>query len=85
MTGINHQSDNGTTYLAEKFFIHDNYNKSQHLHDIALIRVKTNILYSKLVQPVLLPHKYFDYNEEEATLIGYGRLGVWGEFANFLN
>lgn len=75
MTGINRQSDNGTIYQAEKFIIHENYNKTQHLHDIALIRLKTNIVYGKLVQPVLLPDKYIAY-EDEGTLIGFGRLGV---------
>ncbi|XP_043464020.1 chymotrypsin-1-like [Leptopilina heterotoma] len=74
VTEINRQSDNGTAYQAEKFIIHENYNKSQHLHDIALIRVATNILYTKLAQPVSLPSKYFEYNEE-ATLIGFGKLG----------
>ena len=63
-------------YDAGKLIIHQNYNPGAHLHDIGLIRLKEDIIYSKLVQPVSLPSKYFNDYDDEVILIGFGRLGV---------
>ncbi|XP_055531865.1 venom serine protease-like [Wyeomyia smithii] len=62
------------TYRVASIKIHESYNVTTSLNDIAIIRTQTQMLFNTGVSPVCLPFKYY-----EATFIGMELEAVgWG-------
>ncbi|XP_060656564.1 chymotrypsin B-like [Drosophila nasuta] len=57
---------------AEYFFVHQEYDNSQHLNDIALIRLPADLLFDEYIQPAKLPDADELYENESAVVSGWG-------------
>lgn len=69
------KNGNGTFYNVEKFTAHESYDNPNFANDIAVIRTKETIEFTKNVQPI----KYSKTETPDgalAQLTGWGRLSV---------
>lgn len=67
---------NGTEYYrAERFILHESYNKPQFAYDIALIEVNGTIVFNDRVQPIK-PSPEDVPEGADVQLTGWGRLAV---------
>lgn len=81
-----------TTELAEpqdseieSSVIHPNHTQPRHYNDIAIIRLKTPVRYSKYVRPICLPPNDGNlYVNERVTLTGWGNVEYGGESSPIL-
>lgn len=65
---------------AEKFIVHENYERSGQLNDIGLIKLKSPIKYTREIQPICLPqveHENFD----KLIVAGWGRIREGGSLS----
>lgn len=63
-------------YEVEKFIRHDDYDSTTFYNDIALIKLKSNVNFSKNVRPACLHQKnYEDLTFMNAVAIGFGNTG----------
>uniref|UniRef100_A0A1Q3FII4 Putative trypsin n=1 Tax=Culex tarsalis TaxID=7177 RepID=A0A1Q3FII4_CULTA len=70
-----------SVHFIEDVIIHPHYNPgNSYVNDIALIRLKTPLVFSDTVQPVRLPTlKWSEVANLDVTLIGWGRLESDGD------
>ena len=62
---------------VEKIIIHENYNTNTIDNDIAILKLKTPLIFNDDVQPACLPHSNFAPEK-------YGQIGVvsgWGSLS----
>ncbi|XP_035918056.1 chymotrypsin-2-like [Anopheles stephensi] len=83
LVGTNKLKSGGQRYGVEKFFIHSRYSIPAFHNDIALVKLKSTLQYSDLVQPIV----YWEREvPENATLrlTGWGRLSAIGSIPDNL-
>uniref|UniRef100_U5ESQ1 Putative trypsin-like serine protease n=1 Tax=Corethrella appendiculata TaxID=1370023 RepID=U5ESQ1_9DIPT len=83
LTGTNDLKKGGVSYQPDKLFIHSRYNKPNFHNDIALIRLKENIKFNNLTQPIEFSYEVVP-NDAVITLTGWGRLSAGGSLPNLL-
>lgn len=82
LVGTNDLHLGGKTYKAQKYIIHENYNRPQRLaNDIALIQVET-IQFNNKVKPIKYSSNFVSADVDVQTT-GWGRLGVSISFSLF--
>lgn len=52
---------------------HRNFDQNTYNHDIALLRLRKPVTFTKSIQPICLPREGFDPSGKLATVIGYER------------
>lgn len=66
------QTDNKVSiHEIEEKIPHPSYNLSLRIHDIALVKLKTNIIFNEYVYPICLPAKL--YAKYKAITTGFGK------------
>ncbi|XP_053687212.1 chymotrypsin-1-like [Sabethes cyaneus] len=68
------KSVDSSVYAVDRFVVHPEYSQSKVNNDIALIKLKSPLTFSKLVQPVTLPPVCYEVKnpKQEVTVIGWG-------------
>lgn len=64
---------NAQTREIAEIITHQDYNESRHHHNIALVRMNEDIVYSEFVKPIALPTAEFpDVRDKIFTVSGFG-------------
>lgn len=71
----NSNKDHGITYVAEIFYIHENYDRYYLSNDICLLGLNKSLQFSSKVGRVALIRNY-DYSSESAYVAGWGFVQV---------
>merc|ERR1740128_1057244 len=58
--------------------VHPNYNPNDFQNDIALLKLKTEVVYKDHIRPVCLPKSDQSYVGQTATVTGWGRMSHGG-------
>ncbi|XP_030557593.1 trypsin-1 isoform X1 [Drosophila novamexicana] len=69
-----------TAVIRHKNFDSDTYN-----NDIALLRLRKPIIFSKIIKPVCLPRYNYDPAGRIGTVVGWGRTSEGGELPSIVN
>ncbi|XP_011701835.1 PREDICTED: chymotrypsin-2-like isoform X2 [Wasmannia auropunctata] len=69
---------------VRKLITHAGYNSELHIHDIGLIQVRNNIVFTEYVQPIALPTDDRNYGNYPLVATGWGRLWLGGPIPNHL-
>nr|QHB21562.1 venom S1 protease 17 [Platymeris rhadamanthus] len=69
---------------VEKVINHEKFKTSEAQHDIAIMVLKEEIKFNKIVGPVCLPNKKIDLEEKFVRVMGWGRLSFKGEQSRVL-
>jgi len=72
------------TRTIEKVFIRTDFVKRTFNNDIALIKLKREIIFNDDVRPVCLPESDRSYNGHNTTVVGWGKLSEGGNPADVL-
>uniref|UniRef100_A0A1I8PC22 CLIP domain-containing serine protease n=1 Tax=Stomoxys calcitrans TaxID=35570 RepID=A0A1I8PC22_STOCA len=68
--------DENQRWRVEEKIVHENYKQQKTpLHDIALVRLESNVRYSKTIRPICLPSAMAPYNlkaDSKLTVVGWG-------------
>lgn len=83
LVGTNKLNAGGQRYGVEKFFIHSRYSIPAFHNDIALVKLKSTLQYSDLVQPIVYSERELPENAT-LRLTGWGRLSTIGSIPNNL-
>lgn len=65
-----------TTYKADALIVHPNYNRTLHINDIGLIKLKKDITFNKNITSIALISYDKDFEGVEFIVTGWGRLWV---------
>jgi len=98
MKGINHsririvlgdhdrrrKSQVQVTRTIERVFIHAQFVKKTFNNDIALIKLSQPVKFSSHIRPVCLPVNNRSYNNQNTTVVGWGKLAELGRPAEIL-
>ncbi|XP_050585834.1 trypsin-1-like [Bombus affinis] len=60
---------------------HRNFDMNSYNHDVALLKLRKSVKFSKTVKPVCLPQKGSDPAGKEGTVVGWGRTSEGGALA----
>nr|XP_029722513.1 transmembrane protease serine 9-like [Aedes albopictus] len=85
-TDVSRDVDDSVYFIAD-VIIHPFYDASNsYVNDIALLKLKTPLVFSENVQPVKLASKWYELEDEnlDVTLIGWGRLWTDGDLPTTL-
>ncbi|XP_037084290.1 trypsin-1-like [Pollicipes pollicipes] len=63
---------------------HPEFNPKTFNNDIALVRMKESVSFSRIMRPVCLPRPGYNYTGEKVTVVGWGRTSEGGSTANLL-
>uniref|UniRef100_T1PCU8 Trypsin n=1 Tax=Musca domestica TaxID=7370 RepID=T1PCU8_MUSDO len=77
ITGTNVYFQPGATYEVDEFWCHCNYDNPTYHNDIAILHLKTPIVYDDLTQPIALPISPLK-DGDEVILTGWGDNVLWG-------
>lgn len=72
IVGTNHLITNGLACRADYFFIHHDYDRELHAHDIGLVRVADEILFNHIIKPIELPNRDFSDSDLTGIFTGWG-------------
>ncbi|XP_044015389.1 chymotrypsin-1-like [Aphidius gifuensis] len=72
IVGTNNLIVDGLAYRADYFFIHHDYDRELHAHDIGLVRVVDEILFNDIIKPVELPNRDFSDSNLAGIFTGWG-------------
>ncbi|XP_053973135.1 transmembrane protease serine 9-like [Hylaeus volcanicus] len=64
---------------------HRNFDMNSYNHDVALLRLRKSVKFSKSIKPVCLPQKGTDPAGKEGTVVGWGRTSEGGMLAGIVN
>ncbi|XP_070167364.1 chymotrypsin-1-like [Polyergus mexicanus] len=82
--GTNYLNQTGDMYKVANFTIHENYNRTLLINDIALVHLAKPIKYSKVVQPIKLSTTDISLEGKPCTLSGWGTTKLGGNPPNSL-
>ncbi|XP_018403823.1 PREDICTED: serine protease 53-like [Cyphomyrmex costatus] len=82
--GTNRLSEYGYVYIPEAVIVHPDFKRSLIHNDIGLIRLKTDIQYNKLVQPISLAKTNSILVGDPCFLIGWGTTKFLGKLSDKL-
>ncbi|KAJ8734552.1 hypothetical protein PYW08_013802 [Mythimna loreyi] len=77
VVGTTNRVIGGDSYSVDKIISHENYNSVSIINDVSLLKVKSDIQFSELVQPIALPTENTGAGED-LFLSGWGRLSYPG-------
>ncbi|KAL7026002.1 hypothetical protein ACKWTF_013737 [Chironomus riparius] len=63
---------------------HRNFDQNTYNHDIALLRLRKPVTFTKSIQPICLPKESIDPSGKVATVIGWGRTSEGGSLPGLL-
>lgn len=72
MGGLEAPSDDDILVNGTDTIVHKNFNRKTVFNDLGLIRLPTNLTFSKNVQPVKLPSSYRTYTGRAVFISGWG-------------
>lgn len=75
LVGTNDLRNGSERYTAERFALHESYDKPRYAYDIALIEVKGTIILNDRVQPIKLSSEEVS-EDADLQLTGWGVLAV---------
>lgn len=75
IAGVHDRSDNSTSYEVEQYIRHPKYNKTIMMFDIALIQLKTLIVFDEYVAAINIDPTFID-SGKRAIAAGWGRTDV---------
>ncbi|KAG5322237.1 CTR2 protein, partial [Pseudoatta argentina] len=82
--GTNRLSESGYIYIPEEAIVHPDYDPNLMFNDIGLLRLKTDIQYNKLVQPISIAKTNSVLVGDACFLTGWGTLRYLGELPDKL-
>lgn len=71
--GINNLFQDGQLHYVRKLMTHEYFHQEFFRHDIALIRLNTNVKYSSYIRPICLTNYDFDYINKDGWIPGWGK------------
>ncbi|KYN12579.1 Chymotrypsin-2 [Trachymyrmex cornetzi] len=82
--GTNRLNESGYVYIPEEAIVHPDYEPDLIFNDIGLLRLKTDIQYNKLVQPISIAKTNSVLVGDACFLTGWGTLTYLGELPDKL-
>ncbi|KAG7209475.1 hypothetical protein KM043_015562 [Ampulex compressa] len=82
--GTNFLNETGTVYRPENVTSHANFSLSLLVDDIALIRLKKDIVFNKVIQPIALALPNTTYEGQPCVLTGWGSTILGGSSSTSL-
>ena len=71
-------------HTIDEIFIRNDFIKRTFNNDLALIKLKKEIIYNDYVRPVCLPTRDRSYNGQNTTVVGWGKKSEGGQPADVL-
>jgi secreted trypsin-like serine protease len=63
---------------------HRNFDQNTYNHDIALLRLRKPVTFTKGIQPICLPKESIDPSGKQGTVVGWGRTSEGGSLPGIL-
>lgn len=71
--GISNLFQDGQLHYARRIITHEYFHEEFYRHDIAIIRLNTNVKYSTYIRPICLTNYEFDYIDKNGWIPGWGK------------